>query len=160
MVAAPGVEAENELEARIRHEAAGVENLELVGPLRRQEVLARIGRATAIVSTSEWEGMPNVFLEAWGRSVPVLSLSSDPDGLISGAEMGIVADGSFDRFVAAAASLWTDSELRSSLGENARRYVEGNHGPAAVCEQWIDVLQGAAGGQADGDPPATSAQTA
>lgn len=141
MVLADGVDNDPGLVRRVHEEATGLENLELLGPLRREEVLARIERAVAIVSTSEWEGMPNVFLEAWARGVPALTLSFDPDGLIEERRLGIAAGGSWETFSAAASGLWEDPALRSELGANARRYLEERHSPAAVCGQWEDVLR-------------------
>jgi glycosyltransferase involved in cell wall biosynthesis len=140
MVAAEGIDTDHELLARIREQAAGLDNVELVGPLRREEVLTRIGQAVAIVSTSVWEGMPNVFLEAWARGVPALSLAFDPDGLIAERRLGIAADGSWQRFLAGAGSLWSDAASRAELGANAKRYLEERHSPAAVCASWEGIL--------------------
>ena len=68
--------------AEIVERATGMPNLELLEPRPHAETMQLVRRAIAIVSTSRLEGMPNVFLEAWGRGVPVLSLSFDPDGII------------------------------------------------------------------------------
>jgi glycosyltransferase involved in cell wall biosynthesis len=141
MVAADAVDTDDELLERIRREAREFSNLELVGPLRREEVLAYLEHTVAIVSTSDWEGMPNVFLEAWARSVPALSLSFDPDGMIVERRLGLAAGGSWDRFTEAGASLWSDCELRASLGENAKRYIEERHDPAMVCDRWESALR-------------------
>ncbi len=54
-------------------------NLELLPHQWRDKVLELIGRSAAVVVTSSHEGMPNVFLEAWARGVPVISLHFDPD---------------------------------------------------------------------------------
>jgi glycosyltransferase involved in cell wall biosynthesis len=145
MVAAEGIDTDAELLAQIRREAAELENLELIGPLRREEVLARIERAVAIVSTSLWEGMPNVFLEAWARGVPALSLSFDPDGLIASRGLGLAAEGSWQRFVEGAETLWSDAETRSELGANAKRYLDERHAPAVVVAGWESILAEVAG---------------
>lgn len=145
MIAAEGTDNDAELAAQVRREAAGLDNVELLGPQRREEVLARVERAVAIVSTSEWEGMPNVFLESWARAVPALTLAFDPDGLIAERRLGIAAAGSWERFSSGAAELWSDSRSRSELGANAKRYLEERHSPAAVCAEWERVLGEVAG---------------
>ena len=140
MVDAASPDADSGLLEQIQREARELANLELTGPLRREQVLGYLDHATAIVSTSAWEGMPNVFLEAWARSVPALTLSFDPDGLIAERDLGIAADGSWERFVEAASSLWSDAGLRDRLGANGRAYLEQNHAPAAVGERWERLL--------------------
>ena len=82
-------------------------NLELLPHQWRDKVLELIGRSAAVVVTSSHEGMPNVFLEAWARGVPVISLHFDPDRRITDDGLGLFADGSWDEFVAAARRLWT-----------------------------------------------------
>jgi glycosyltransferase involved in cell wall biosynthesis len=141
MVDAISSDTDTELLERLRREAGELDNLELTGPLRREEVLAHLEHTAAIVSTSVWEGMPNVFLEAWARSVPALSLSFDPDGLIAERELGIAAEGSWEKFVEGAASLWSDSKPRETLGRNGRRFVDEHHSPAAVGERWEKMLK-------------------
>ena len=59
----------------------------------RGRVLELIDRSRAVVLTSRHEGMPNVFLEAWARGVPVLSLHFDPDGKIAKEGLGLCAEG-------------------------------------------------------------------
>jgi glycosyltransferase involved in cell wall biosynthesis len=144
MVATEGVDTDPELLAEIKRRAAGLDNVELTGALRREEVLARAARAVAIVSTSLWEGMPNVFLEAWARRVPVLTLAFDPDGLVAERGLGIAAGGDWDAFVAGARRLWNEPGTAAELGANGAAYVEERHSPAAVCGRWQEVLAAAA----------------
>ncbi len=49
-------------------------------------------RARVFLNTSDWEGFPNGFLYAWTRGIPACSLKIDPDGVVTGKELGIVAD--------------------------------------------------------------------
>lgn len=130
-------------------------NLDLLGQLPHAEVLDLISRATALVSTSAAEGMPNVFLEAWSRAIPVLSFDYDPDGKIEALRLGLVAQGSDERLVDGALALWRDPDLRSQLGENGREYVIAEHSPDAVAGRWVEILRsllpggrGRAGGEA------------
>jgi glycosyltransferase involved in cell wall biosynthesis len=120
--------------------AISVPNLELLGPRPRPEVLALIERAIAVVSTSEFEGMPNVFLEAWARGVPVLALSHDPDGVIERHGIGEVAHGSPEVLAAGARRLWTDRADRADLAFRCRRYMEHAHSEGVVAADWARVL--------------------
>jgi glycosyltransferase involved in cell wall biosynthesis len=118
-----------------------ISNLEVLGQLPHEELLSLIDRAVAVVSTSAAEGMPNVFLEAWAREVPVLSLDYDPDGRIQSLGLGIVAGNSEERFSEAARELWERPELRSQMGMKAREYVLGEHSPGVVADRWAMVLK-------------------
>jgi glycosyltransferase involved in cell wall biosynthesis len=141
MVAPSTGETPPALERRLTAEAAEVPNLELLPRVRRERALELIGNSIAVVGTSHHEGMPNVFLEAWSRGVPALSLHFDPDGRIAEEGLGICAEGSWDRFVEAARRLHTDPELRAAIGDSARRYVARVHSVAAVGARWIALVR-------------------
>lgn len=137
----PETEADVSVASEFERRAAALENLELLAQLPRVRALEQIERAVAVVSTSRAEGMPNTFLEAWTRGVPVLTLSFDPDGLIETERLGIAAGGSEEDFARGAAALWSDRDLRSELGSNARRYVLERHSPESVGASWQECLR-------------------
>ena len=58
---------------RIRERAARLPNVEFTGFLPLAEVERRFDSARVLVSTSVYEGMPNVFLQAWARGVPTVA---------------------------------------------------------------------------------------
>ena len=127
--------------ARIEEAAGRLPNLELLPPRPRSELLEEMRDAVAVVKTSRVEGMPNGFLEAWARGVPVLSLNVDPDAKIANNDIGVAADGSMERLIEAAASLWRDPELRTATGERARRFIHDVHSPEAVANRWVALLE-------------------
>jgi glycosyltransferase involved in cell wall biosynthesis len=126
---------------RIEAAAERLPNLELFPPRPRSELLEEMRGAVAVVKTSRIEGMPNGFLEAWARGVPVLSLNVDPDAKIATNDIGVAADGSMERLIEAAASLWRDPELRAATGERARRFVQDVHSPEVVADRWVGLLE-------------------
>ena len=137
----PETDEDRRMIEELHGRAGGIAGLELLGQLPREETLAQIERAVAVVSTSVAEGMPNVFLEAWSRGVPVLTLSYDPDGAVAAERLGIVADGSADAFAAGAETLWRDRKLRDELGANGRGYVRRTHSPEVVGRLWAEHLR-------------------
>ncbi len=141
MVAPWTSDTPRELLEQVQEAAAETPNLEFMPHQWRQEVLKLIDRSTAVVVTSRSEGMPNVFLEAWARGIPVVSLYFDPDGRIAGEGLGLFADGSWEAFVAAVRRLWSDPELRRQIGERARRYAAREHSPEVVGERWTAALR-------------------
>lgn len=141
-----------ELAAELRERAASVPNLELLPSQPRERTLELIARAVAVVSVSdpEGEGMPNVFLEAWARGVPAMTLDFDPDGVIERHDLGVSAAGSREALAAGARALWAGRADRRELSERVRGYVRRTHSPAAVAGRWADVIKELSGGA----PPA------
>jgi glycosyltransferase involved in cell wall biosynthesis len=141
MVACPGVETPPGMAERIEAAAQRLPNLELLPPRRRSELLEEMRDAVAVVKTSRVEGVPNTFLEAWARGVPVLSLNVDPDAKIANNDIGVAADGSMERLIEAAGSLWRDPDERTAMGERARRFIQDVHSPEAVADRWVSLLE-------------------
>jgi glycosyltransferase involved in cell wall biosynthesis len=133
-------ETRPELIAELRAAAERLPNLELAGQIPRGELLDEMGRSYAVVSTSRAEGMPNTFLEAWSRGIPVVSLDFDPDGRIAKDGLGAVAH-SPDELRDAVSRVWSDPAARATMGERARQHVTAVHSPAAVSQQWARVLR-------------------
>src|SRR5258705_935379 len=84
----PGEEA---LYESIRRDAALRPNLTFHGRMSYSDVNAMYARARLLVNTSEVEGFPNVYLQAWIRGVPVVSYI-DPDGVIGRNGLGAVVE--------------------------------------------------------------------
>ena len=58
---------------QILHKAGALGNLEFLGALPYGKINQYFARAEVFVNTSEIEGFPNSFLQAWVRGVPVVS---------------------------------------------------------------------------------------
>lgn len=124
----------------LRARAAELANLELLVPRPRQQLSALLERAVAVVSTSTFEGMSNVFLEGWARGVPALALSHDPDAIIERRGLGTVAGDSPDRLAQLAAEMWVSRTRQSAIAARCRDYVAQEHAADAVAARWEGVL--------------------
>ena len=144
------------LAEEVERRAAEMDNVELLNARPRAELAALVRRAAAIVSTSEFEGMPNVFLEGWSQGVPALALAHDPGGRISREGLGWFAAGDERRFRQQAAVAWEHRHEQEELGRRCRAYVERCHSPSAVADRWEAVLFESAPGLAEplGQAPA------
>jgi glycosyltransferase involved in cell wall biosynthesis len=121
-------------------EAAGkTPNLEILEPMPHERTMKLVEDAVAIVNTSRLEGMPNVFLEAWARGVPVLTLQFDPDDVVSERGLGISAGGSWERFVEGARELLRERSNREELSRQTRAYIEEVHS-TGVGARWSELI--------------------
>jgi glycosyltransferase involved in cell wall biosynthesis len=104
---------------------AALPNVDVQGYVAHGDMSSRYARARVLLCTSEAEGFPNVFLEAWARGLPVVS-SVDPDGVIAQNGIGRTA-GSIGELATALRELLADADGRRECGRRARQYVERNH---------------------------------
>lgn len=115
-------------------------NLELLAPRPHAEILSLMSRAVASVSTADFEGMPNVLLEAWSRGVPALVLTHDPDKVVTEHGLGGFADGSVEKLVELAREQWRMRFDRAAISHRCRAYIAARHAPENVVEHWIQML--------------------
>ncbi len=108
-----------------------LQNVEQRGQLIHSEALRVIADAALLLSTSDEEGFPNTFLEAWSSGTPVVSLKIDPDRTIERFRLGTVS-GDIARAVADISALINSPERREEIGLRARRHVAEAHSEAAV----------------------------
>jgi glycosyltransferase involved in cell wall biosynthesis len=142
MVAVPASDRADHvaLMTALERSAENIPNLELLPPRPREDLMHLLPRAVAIVSTSDFEGMPNTFLEGWTRGVPALALAHDPDGVIERYRLGSFADGSQERLSTLASSLWDKRRDQTDVSERCRQYVLDYHSPEVVSGRWLEVL--------------------
>jgi glycosyltransferase involved in cell wall biosynthesis len=145
-------EPDSPLLPEVRAAPQDVPNLKVLDPLTHAEMLDLIGSAVAVVNTSRFEGMPNVFLEAWARGVPVLTLEANPDGIVGRHGLGVAADGSWERFLAGARELWAGRAERDQLSHDTRAYIHSVHSYEVVGSRWRQLLA-----EVEGTPSSTTA---
>jgi glycosyltransferase involved in cell wall biosynthesis len=126
-------------EQRLRAEAAQLGNVRLHGRVPHERVGAFYRRALALLCTSQWEGFPNTFLEAWSRGVPTVS-TVEPDGVISAHELGAVASDA-SGLAAALRGLARNEGRRNACGGRARAHFEGRHRVASAVSAYEGLLE-------------------
>lgn len=72
---------------QIKQSASDVKNLSFLGSKSFIEVNSLLSQSRILVCTSEFEGFPNTFLQAWAYCVPVLS-TVNPSGIITEYSLG------------------------------------------------------------------------
>ncbi len=82
-------------------------------------------KASVLCCTSDFEGFPNTFLEAWSWGLPVVS-TFDPDGLIIDRGLGQVAK-DVGGLAAGIRALLDSPERWARASQSARDYYRENH---------------------------------
>lgn len=125
--------AEREAEAR------AIPSLTFHGPVAYAETNRLLLRTRVLVNTSETEGFPNTYLQAWARGIPVVG-TFDPDGIIAREGVGIVARDARELRDAVTALL-NDPARWHEISRRCRAYVQRTHGDGAI-DQYAEALHG------------------
>jgi len=126
--------------AEIESRANQIENLEFLGYVEPDEIHEHYRDAIALVNTSDYEGFPNVFLEAWRYATPVVSLHHTLDDVLIEEPVGVHA-GSMDALIEATNNHVQDISLRKRLGLGGREYMIENYSFSRVVDAYEDVFQ-------------------
>ena len=119
----------------MKRRAERLENVEFTGFLPLAQVEPWFDRARVLVNTSTYEGMPNVFLQAWARGVPTVAT----------VDVGVAAH----KVVSNLESLQREIEhlLESPLAHEkasraCRAYFEATHSSAQVLRRYRELFDG------------------
>ena len=126
MVGAPPPVADRGWGAALMQSIGSTPNIEYLGHLSHEQVNALLGRAHIFVNTSEHEGFPNTFIQAWLRGAVVVSLQVDPDEVLAQLEAGIVAQ-SEEGLQSALRSLIDRADLRGAYAKRGRDHALAVH---------------------------------
>ncbi len=142
---AGGFEEQRPYVQDLHQRARPLPNVILHGRIARDQMPAFYQRTSCLLCTSDYEGFPNTFLEAWSYGLPVVS-TVDPDGLIARGGLGAVAM-TPDGLVARLRRLLTWPELWRCCSHNAREYYLENHTLDVTMPRFEQVFAQAARGR-------------
>lgn len=129
---------------RISARAAQVASLTFHGQLPYRATNCLFDRARVFVNSSETEGFPNTFLQAWVRGVPVVSFL-DPDGVIRREGLGC-AVGNLEEMVGAAQRLSTDFRLWHDASARCKAYMARCYGEERIIAPYLAAVARVASG--------------
>ncbi|MEO0421325.1 MAG: glycosyltransferase family 4 protein [Pseudomonadota bacterium] len=122
----------------VRAQAEQIPNLAMLGAVPYHEVNSQFARARVFVNTSDSEGFPNSFLQAWIRGVPVVSFF-DPDGLIARHGLGLAVSGDVHTMARELDALLADPPTLRAMAERCRNFALAHYAPAAVVERHLST---------------------
>jgi glycosyltransferase involved in cell wall biosynthesis len=118
----------------------GLPHIEYIGGVTFEESNELTGYASIFVNTSEYEGFPNIFIQAWMRETPTVSLDVDPDDVIKKNKLGFHS-GSFEQMAKDVRFLIENKKVRQEMGRNARKYVLREHDIKKIVPKYIELIE-------------------
>jgi hypothetical protein len=134
----------NDLYEQTRARAAGAGTPTFHGALPYRATNRLFERSRVFINTSEIEGFPNTYLQAWIRGVPVISFF-DPDDVIQREGLGH-AVGSLDEMARAAHCLSTDSQAWLETSARCKAYMARRYGEDQILPAYLAAVERAAMG--------------
>ncbi|HXD18764.1 MAG TPA: glycosyltransferase family 4 protein [Vicinamibacterales bacterium] len=119
---------------RIEAAAAHIPNLEFVGFVPHPEIEAQFAGVRLFVNTSEGEGFPNTFLQAWSRGIPAVSVVDTGSVVDRRPVVNVVSD--LDEMTARVETLMSDDVCWRRSGLTSRMCFEQFHSIDSVLSSY------------------------
>jgi glycosyltransferase involved in cell wall biosynthesis len=131
----------NEIEEQAKNCALLSNKIEFLGDCPAMSEIYR--RADALVLTSDYEGTPNVVLEAMAYALPVIATKVGGVPEILDDKCGILVDPKDETgLVEAASELVENPEARLRLGSEGLKYIKNNHSLDRLTEHLPQIYSG------------------
>jgi glycosyltransferase involved in cell wall biosynthesis len=111
-------------------------NVVFKGGLNHKETIQLIANSKALINTSNLEGFPNIFLEAWATGVPVISLNVNPGDVFSKYELGTYCNGDLNKMKQCIES----GDVANIDKKKMISYVAAFHGFTTAADRFLDFL--------------------
>ncbi|MGH8641474.1 MAG: glycosyltransferase family 4 protein [Burkholderiales bacterium] len=129
---------EEPLYREVGHAAAATPNLSFHGRLSYWDANGLYARARLLANTSDVEGFPNSYLQAWIRGVPVVTFI-DPDGVIEREGLGVAATTS-TQMLEAIRQLLGDPAAWQAASDRCRAFMAREYGEDKVIATYLDTF--------------------
>lgn len=132
----PGFEA---LFEKIRQEAAKLSNCTFHGRVPYHEMDNKYAGTRVFVNTSDTEGFPNSYLQAWIRGTPVVAFF-DPDAVIRRETLGFAVS-SLDEMTNAVTQLVNNNIVWSNISKRCKDYMARDYGEERIIAPYLEMFQ-------------------
>ncbi len=126
---------DKDLFEKCKIKSSSIKNLKFLGGLTFNETNKLFEKARIFICTSEIEGFPNTFLQAWTNECPVIS-SFDPSDIIKENNLGMFVE-DIESMINAIDSLY-DGAYFNIVQEKIRKYFDKTHNPQYHYQRLID----------------------
>jgi glycosyltransferase involved in cell wall biosynthesis len=108
-------------------------NVDYRGRVDPETATKVIAESALLLCTSDEEGFPNTFTQAWSSGTPIVSLKVDPGNIIAKLGLGAVSK-TAEGAVLDINKLLKSVEQRNDIATRARQYISENHNEATVLD--------------------------
>jgi glycosyltransferase involved in cell wall biosynthesis len=124
---------------QVKAKAAGRSNVTFHGAVPYRAVSAFYDRARILVNTSDIEGFPNTYLQAWASGTPVVAFF-DPDGVIAREGLG-AAVRTAQEMSGAVKRLTSDESEWKAARERCLAFIERHYSEDAVLQPYLQAFR-------------------
>lgn len=132
---------EHLLYSQIAEAAQRLPNVTFHGQVAYQDVGALFNRAKIFINTSDIEGFPNTYLQAWIRGLPVVA-TFDPDGIISREGLGVRVSNTCELAEAVSRILGNRAEFES-MRRRCLQYMAAQYNEDELMSPYLRAMQAA-----------------
>ena len=127
-----------DLFGRIEREAAQTPNIKFLGSRPYSYVNDCLARSKLLLNTSDLEGFPNTFLQAWMRGVPVATMF-DPDDVVKSHKLG-AATGKSEELPYLIKQFLVNDQLLGEYSTRAAEFARRGFSAEAVVHQYLKLI--------------------
>lgn len=124
---------------KIKAKAETIPNIAFLGSRSFEETTDVIASSRVLVCTSEFEGFPNTFIQAWSRCVPVIS-TVDPNQVVSTYKIGSVVS-TQENLISAFVRMVKDQTFYESCVKAIEMYYLNSHSADKAYEKLMDFIK-------------------
>ncbi|HBD95956.1 MAG: hypothetical protein UX41_C0011G0007 [Candidatus Collierbacteria bacterium GW2011_GWE1_46_18] len=117
-----------------------VKNLRYIERVDQNQIQKYFDLSKILIGTSKYEGFPNVYIQACLASIPIVSLSVNPDGFISKYNLGLYSNGDINILKMQVEELLNNHKMYKEMSDNAYDYLISNHDIFMIGKQWKEII--------------------
>jgi glycosyltransferase involved in cell wall biosynthesis len=124
---------------RVKAQAAAHGNVTFHGAVAYRDTGALYSRARVLVNTSDIEGFPNTYLQAWSSGTPVVAFF-DPDGVIAREGLGVTVR-TPDEMCEAVRRLTSDESEWQAARQRCLAFIERHYSEDVVLQPYLAAIR-------------------
>lgn len=126
---------------RVQKITGGLPNVLFIPGVQPSEIGNFYSQSRVLINTSDFEGFPNVFIEAHTFGIPVISLRVNPDNYLTEHKVGFHANAEPKKLRDCLNTIITNDALLNTMSNNALAYVKKYHDIHDLAQRYHAVLE-------------------